>query len=190
MEEASGGRSIEGWARELRADDAIDARRQRAWRRQVDLEALGVVDVLLAHARAELPIGLETAAGGSYVATPVSVGGDHAGFRTGPARRDLVVRLDALFVLRPAFDTHGAPGVPRPDDGLRTDQSLSAALAELTYEGSHVTLRSARGRTARGGLRSVGSDVVVLESGSGDLVYVSTASISEISVAPSGWSAG
>jgi hypothetical protein len=166
------------WAAEARVDEARAARARERWLRQQAEEEATVAGVLCDLAERGVPVVIGTTAGSQHRGTVSAVAGDFLVLRV--ERRDVLLALDAVAVVRPEPGV-AAPVGDRPVDvGLR----LTDALAYLLSERPRVLVLLRSGERVAGELRTIGRDVASIElDGSVRAVaYVPLGAVVEIGV--------
>lgn len=149
-------RSLERWAAEAAVDEAARGRARARWLRVQSEESATLVGALVELAERGRPVTLEI--GGHRVrGALVGIGADFVALRTDRGQQ-VLVRTSAIDVLR------SEPGgeVVRGDRGALLDVDLHAVLGPVAADRPEVLARTSGGDTVRGGLRSVGTDVLQL----------------------------
>lgn len=145
------------WVAEGSADQAARSRARQRWlERQAEEEAtlIGSIIDLAERGRA---VTVTTAAGGRHTGAVVAVGSDFAIIRE-PRLGDIVIRHDAIALLRPALGDDTSTG----DRPLDISLALADALVELSAERPRVLIATG-GEELTGELRSAGYNVMTLQ---------------------------
>jgi hypothetical protein len=170
---------LEAWLADLQVDEAAAARARTAWlQRQAEEEAT-FTGVLADLAERERTVVVHTTLGRRHGGRLRVVGADFCWLRTARSV-DVLIRYDAITLVRPA---------PR-DEGAAGDRAVTPAA---TFAGALVALLGARvmacplgGEPVNGELRSVGRDVAALRLDDRGACYVRLGSLGELSVVESG----
>jgi hypothetical protein len=166
------------WAAEARVDEAGAARARERWLRQQAEEEATMAGVLCDLAERRVPVVVDTIVGSRHRGMVSAVAADFVVLRV--ERRDVLVALDAVAVVRPEPGV-AAPVGDRPVDvGLR----LTDALAYLVSERPRVLVLLRSGERVAGELRTIGRDVasIELDGPARAAAYVPVVAITEIGV--------
>jgi len=176
---------IDAWAGDERARAAADARARERWLRQQAVEAADLHGLLLDLAEQAAPVVIALSNGRRHQGTIVGVGVDVATI-DGPAGPRVHVAIGAITSVR------AAAGSPRRSDRAssraapRTGRLAHLLAAEAGHQ-PRVLLGLVGGETVSGELRSVGTDVLLMQGdGEAGLVYVRLASVCDASLFGSG----
>ena len=169
---------VDAWAADARARDAAESRVRERWLRTQAEEGAQFTAVLAGLAEQGGPVTVMTAAGRPRSGRIAAVGDDFVALVLPGGRRTLIA-LDAVDWVQPA----PAPGRRRAETGLGdrddladdepTPAALVDVLAQAVAHRPRVAIEAA-GATLTGELRSVGLDLLALETG-GDLPSASPA---------------
>jgi hypothetical protein len=172
---------LERWAADARVDEAARARSRERWLRMQAEEDGTLVGVLADLQDAGAPVTVHTCAGGRHRGVVRAVGVDvlalDADDRPGG---EVFVALAAVVAVR------GGPGAPRVvgDRGVERTVRLLDVVVGLAAEREHVRLVATGGEAVAGVVRSVGRDLVVVQTPGGEpaVAYVPLDAVAEIVV--------
>ena len=173
---------LERWAADARAREAADARVRERWLRAQAEEEASLAGVLLALAERRETVVATTAGGRRYRGAVTGVGVDFAVLQV-PGGATTLVTLAGLADVRvvEGMRLTTGDGGGRGDLGVR----LSDVLAQAAGQRPRVAVQ-AGATSVVGDLRAVGIDVLTLRTDAAAIVYVSLASLSEVSFLASG----
>lgn len=174
------GRSLERWAAEARVDEAVRTRVRARWLRVQAEEEASLVGTMIDLAERGRPVVLDV---GEHRlrGVLVGIGGDFVAVRTDSGQQ-VLVRTAAIDVIR---SEPGGVDV-RGDRPPLLDLELDGVLGPVAADRPDVLVRTQTGVTARGELRSAGTDVIRLRV-DGDPptpTWIPTASIAILVIDP------
>jgi hypothetical protein len=188
---------LERWAADARAREAADARTRERWLRASAEEGASLAGLLLALAERRETVLVSTATGGRHRGVVRAVGVDFVALE--PAGSTTLVVLGEVAAVRVVGAAEPGRRPPPPPTGAGQGDGGVHAFDRLTLGVRLVdVLGQAAGQRPRisvqagatsvvGDLRAVGDDVLTLRAdGAAGLVYVSLASLSEVSFLASG----
>jgi hypothetical protein len=179
---------LERWAADARAREAAGARVRERWLRAQAEEEASLAGVLLSLAERRETVVLTTAAGRRHRGVVSGVGLDFAVLRA-PAGATTLVALAALADVRMVDERPGPKSAAATgDDAARgaLGVRLADVLAQAAGQRPRVAVQAGAASVV-GDLRAVGSDMLTVRAdGTGGVVYVALASLSEISFLASG----
>lgn len=174
------GHSLERWAADARVDDAARARVRARWMRIQSEEEASLAGTLLDLAERGRPVVFDVG-DHRFRGVLIGIGGDFVAVRSDQGRQ-VLVRIDAVDVVR---SEPGGVDV-RGDRTHRMELEFDGVLGPVAADRPDVLVRTRSGVTAKGEMRSAGTDVVRLRI-DGDPptpVWIATASIAVIVVDP------
>lgn len=160
---------------EQRAAAAADARRREHWLHLQATDEGTFGGVLLDLGEREQSLAVSTRTGRTLRGVIRTIGTDFVGLRS-PGGEGALVPLGAITVIRP--EPGSAPTVG--DRLVRMDASLATVLRDLAAERPWVSLHTVANDGLAGELRSVGQDLLVLRSHTGENTYVPLATVGDV----------
>ena len=150
------GRSLERWAAEAMVDEAARARERSRWLRVQAEEDASFDGTLVDLAERARPVVIDVG-DQRFRGVIAGIGGDFVALRT-DADQQVLVRTDAVDSVRAE-----PGGVDVIGDRTTTyEVTLAAVVGPIAADRPEVLVRTRRGHTVRGELRSAGTDVLRL----------------------------
>ncbi|MDQ2650404.1 MAG: hypothetical protein M3Z03_12745 [Actinomycetota bacterium] len=170
---------FERWLAELRVDDAARSRARRHWLRSAAEEEATMAGVLLDLAERGATVAVTTRVGRRHHGRLVLVGDDFLVLRAG-AHRHVVLRAGTVGTVRSTADATAPIG----DRAVRSDRHLQEVLVALAAERLAAAIVLDNGDLVTGEVRSMGQDVVVLQSDgpSSPVTYLALDAIVEVTL--------